>query len=93
MAREVTTGLGVGAGIFLGGINGAYALSAIEEIKRGSEIVNTLEAQGLPQAAEWQAYTADKVDDRNLSLLLVASGIGVAAMSTAAAGRRKSATS
>lgn len=72
----------VGAAIWLGigVVNGASALNANNEVVKAQATATALEAQGNPQAAEWQAYADDKEGDRNRFLYFVAADLGVAAL-------------
>lgn len=74
---EVSAAVWLGIGV----INGASALSANNEAIKAKAIATTFEAQGNPQAAEWQTtYADDKEDDRNRLLRLVAIDLGVVAI-------------
>lgn len=79
--QEVTAAIWLGIGV----INGASALSANNEAVKAEATATALEAQGNPQAAEWQAYADDKEGDRNRFLFLVATDLGVAAVTGVAA--------
>ena len=69
----------------IGVVNGASALRAANEAEKAQATATALEAQGNPQAAEWQAYADGKEGDRNHFLSLVAADLGVAALTGVAA--------
>ena len=79
--QEVTAAIWLGIGV----INGASALSANNEVVQAEATATALEAQGNPEAADWQVYADNQERDRNHFLFLAAADLGVAAVTGVAA--------
>ncbi len=80
--REVTAAIWLGIGV----INGASALNHSNEAVRAEATAQTYEAQGnTSQAAQLESYADSQKDDRNRFLFLVATDLGVAAITGVAA--------